>query len=300
MERKIKSEGVSKISVSKFKDYFLEEGFCSEDFVMSPMVRFKTMTGAPRVIEGMTVGVICNGTAKVVINDRAFELRSNSLFLLREESKITSFKCTKACTGYFATYSTAFIDSMKVDTSNMLSADVMFSLKPCFEAQADEVTSLHDIAGAVHSIAGRGELLYSNKIMASLLTSFFYAVASIINKNRSESKDGGDGSRADELMRLFIDELSASCERERSVEYYAKQLGITPKYLSLICKKKVGKNASKVIDGAVVNKAKELLAHTGMSVQEVSERLNFVSQSFFGKYFKQRTGVSPSRYKTQG
>ena len=117
MERKIKSEGVSKISVSKFKDYFLEEGFCSEDFVMSPMVRFKTMTGAPRVIEGMTVGVICNGTAKVVINDRAFELRPNSLFLLREESKITSFKCTKACTGYFATYSTAFIDSMKVDTS---------------------------------------------------------------------------------------------------------------------------------------------------------------------------------------
>lgn len=88
MERKIKSEGVSKISVSKFKDYFLEEGFCSEDFVMSPMVRFKTMTGAPRVIEGMTVGVICNGTAKVVINDRAFELRPNSLFLLREESKI--------------------------------------------------------------------------------------------------------------------------------------------------------------------------------------------------------------------
>lgn len=83
MERKIKSEGVSKISVSKFKDYFLEEGFCSEDFVMSPMVRFKTMTGAPRIIEGMTVGVICNGTAKVVINDRAFELRPNSLFLLR-------------------------------------------------------------------------------------------------------------------------------------------------------------------------------------------------------------------------
>jgi AraC-like DNA-binding protein len=101
-------------------------------------------------------------------------------------------------------------------------------------------------------------------------------------------------------MRKFIAELSASCERERSVEYYAKQLGITPKYLSLICKKKVGKNASKVIDGAVVNKAKELLTQSGLSIQEVSERLNFVSQSFFGKYFKQRTGISPSRYKVQG
>ena len=49
----------------------------------------------------------------------------------------------------------------------------------------------------------------------------------------------------------------------------------------------------------VINKAKELLTQSGLSVQEVAERLNFVSQSFFGKYFKQRTGVSPSRYKVQ-
>lgn len=299
MERKINSEEVSKVSVSKFKDYFLEDGFCSEDFVMSPVLRFKTMDGEPRIIEGMTVGVICNGTAKVVINDRAFELRPNSLFLLRPDSKISSFRCTKACMGYFATYSSTFINSMKLDTSDILSVDVMFSMKPCFDANGEEVAALHDIAATVRSIAGRGGLMYENKIMTSLLSSFFYVVASIINKSASSGATKIDGSRADELMHLFIAELSASCERERSVEYYAKQLGITPKYLSLICKKKVGKNASKVIDGAVVNKAKELLAHSGMSVQEVSERLNFVSQSFFGKYFKQRTGISPSRYKVQ-
>jgi AraC-like DNA-binding protein len=34
-----------------------------------------------------------------------------------------------------------------------------------------------------------------------------------------------------------------------------------------------------------------------MSIQEISTKLNFSSQSFFGKYFKQRVGVSPSRYK---
>ena len=66
-----------------------------------------------------------------------------------------------------------------------------------------------------------------------------------------------------------------------------------------VCKNKLGKNASKVIDSVVVNRAKELLMQPGVSIQEVSERLNFVSQSFFGKYFKQRTGVSPSRYKVQ-
>ncbi|MBR7097275.1 MAG: AraC family transcriptional regulator, partial [Alistipes sp.] len=82
-----------------------------------------------------------------------------------------------------------------------------------------------------------------------------------------------------------------------SVEYYARQLDITPKYLSLICKARTGKNASKVIDEAIVRKAKALLKQSGLSILEVSQRLNFVSQSFFGKYFKQRVGISPSRYK---
>jgi len=39
------------------------------------------------------------------------------------------------------------------------------------------------------------------------------------------------------------------------------------------------------------------LKYSGLSIQEISSKLNFASQSFFGKYFKQRVGVSPSRYK---
>ena len=48
----------------------------------------------------------------------------------------------------------------------------------------------------------------------------------------------------------------------------------------------------------VIHRAKDLLRQSGLSIQEVADRLNFVSQSFFGKYFKQRVGISPSRYKT--
>jgi AraC-like DNA-binding protein len=56
-------------------------------------------------------------------------------------------------------------------------------------------------------------------------------------------------------------------------------------------------NASKIIDEAVIRKAKELLKQSELSILDVSQRLNFVSQSFFGKYFKQRVGISPSRYR---
>ncbi|MBQ1222355.1 MAG: AraC family transcriptional regulator, partial [Alistipes sp.] len=39
------------------------------------------------------------------------------------------------------------------------------------------------------------------------------------------------------------------------------------------------------------------LRYSEMSIQEIANALNFSTQSFFGKYFKQHTGVSPSRYK---
>ena len=61
----------------------------------------------------------------------------------------------------------------------------------------------------------------------------------------------------------------------------------------------MNRNASKIIDEAVVRKAKSMLMQSGLSIAEVAEKLNFVSQSFFGKYFKQRVGMSPSRFKAQ-
>ena len=59
-------------------------------------------------------------------------------------------------------------------------------------------------------------------------------------------------------------------------------------------------NASKIIDEAIIRKAKELLKLPDISILEVSERLNFVSQSFFGKYFKRRLGISPKEYRREG
>ena len=299
MEREIKCEGVSKITVSNVKSYFSEESFPGEDFFLSPLTRLRSMSAGARCFEGMTVGIICNGTAKAVINDRTFELRANSLFLLGEGSVIQSFRCSKACEGYIASYSKSFVDSMSLDTSDLLSTDITFNMRPCIEVGRERVVHLQTVATAIRTLAAGGDMVYNDKVILSLFNALYYALASVVNSSITEDNADRHGSRSDALVHRFVAELGASCDKERSVEYYAKQLGVTPKYLSLVCKNKLGKNASKVIDGVVVNRAKELLMQPGISIQEVAERLNFVSQSFFGKYFKQRTGVSPSRYKVQ-
>ena len=72
------------------------------------------------------------------------------------------------------------------------------------------------------------------------------------------------------------------------------------KYLSSVVKEVSGKTAARWIDESVILEAKALLKYSGMSIQEIAYHLNFSTQSFFGKYFKQHTGTSPSRYKRKG
>ncbi|MDR1683483.1 MAG: helix-turn-helix domain-containing protein, partial [Candidatus Symbiothrix sp.] len=84
---------------------------------------------------------------------------------------------------------------------------------------------------------------------------------------------------------------------EKQVGFYAEKLCLTPKYLSRIIKQNTGKSAHEWLDDYVMLEAKALLKSTNMTIQQISDELNFPSQSFFGKFFKREEGISPRAYK---
>ena len=69
--------------------------------------------------------------------------------------------------------------------------------------------------------------------------------------------------------------------------------------MSALIKEVSGRSAAQWIDDYVILEAKSLLKYSDLSIQEIAYRLNFSTQSFFGKYFKQHTGISPGQYKAQ-
>ena len=71
----------------------------------------------------------------------------------------------------------------------------------------------------------------------------------------------------------------------------------TPKHLSEVIKRVSQKSANSLIDGYVCLEARALLKSTDMTIQQISDELNFPSQSYFGKYFKRLTGISPKEYR---
>lgn len=104
-------------------------------------------------------------------------------------------------------------------------------------------------------------------------------------------------SSAENIFGDFIDLLSSAYPKPRGVAYYADRLNITPKYLSVVCKKVGGKNASKIIDAYVSKDIETLLKSSRKSVKEISNELAFPNTSFFGRYVKKNLGCTPNELR---
>lgn len=280
-------------------DALCKKRICTEHYALMSLMDFQSEYAAGRLRDGVVVGLLCNGTAKAVVNGRNFEMRSGSIFLLNEDSQLSNLKYSKACKGYAVYYSRPFLESINININDFISARMIFRLRPCLMLQHFEVMRLHDIAIPLSGIVNLEADRYAREVAVSLFSALFYTLASVLSEYGVEMAATTKISRSESIFKEFVTLLIERCEQERSVEYYATALDITPKYLSMICRKQADKSALRVIDDAVIRRAKELLLRPDLSVQDVAAKLNFMSQAFFGKYFKQRVGISPSRYKVQ-
>ena len=105
--------------------------------------------------------------------------------------------------------------------------------------------------------------------------------------------------RKKELFSKFINELLESHQVSREVLFYANELGVSSGYLNEVCNEVSGHSAKAIIDSAVTAKLKYELSYTAKSIQELSDEYNFPSQSYFTRYYKRMTGLTPSEFRKE-
>lgn len=104
-------------------------------------------------------------------------------------------------------------------------------------------------------------------------------------------------SHRQKLVRQFQSLVVEHFLTKRTVDFYARKMNITPKYLSELLLAEVGKPAKTLIDETVYLEAKTLLRQTTMSVQEIANWLNFPETTNFIKAFKNREKLTPAAYR---
>ena len=103
--------------------------------------------------------------------------------------------------------------------------------------------------------------------------------------------------RKEELFVKFLALVKEHYMESRTISFYASKLFVSAKYLSSVVHEVSGSYASEWIDQHVILEAKAMLRTEGVSIKDVSNKLNFANQSLFAKFFKQHTGYTPKEYR---
>lgn len=105
------------------------------------------------------------------------------------------------------------------------------------------------------------------------------------------------GQRSADLYNRFMSLIAQHYQEAHDVSFYADRLSITARYLSRVTERMVSKSPKQVISNYLMAEACSLLQHTRLSIQEISDRLGFSSQSLFSKFFSAQAGCSPIEYR---
>lgn len=134
----------------------------------------------------------------------------------------------------------------------------------------------------------------SIELLRSILDLILTSCASLYKTDENILKGKGHV-----LVKKFFQLVEQHFQNNLTVSQYADLMALTPNHLTQTVTRLTGKTSSQIIKSKQILEIKRLLVHTNLSVTEIASRLNFSDQSYFAKFFKRETGVSPMQYRAR-
>lgn len=194
--------------------------------------------------------------------------------------------------------SAQFFSNHRLDIIKMSNEVIGAFNNPCFKLLPEECALFEQHIGLLSEIA-RSDYAYAKGSAYHLIASVFCLLGSSVSRQviNQGIEFQSVSARNKLIFDRFLDLVKQYHTEQRNVIFYANKLCISPKYLSKIVKSVSGFSAPQWIDRFVVRQAQQLLKNSDSCIKEISEELNFPCPSFFYKYFKQHTGMTPKQYR---
>lgn len=159
----------------------------------------------------------------------------------------------------------------------------------------EEAQTLYPLMLYLKNMVNNNGHLFKEEMIYHGFNLFMLEVVAVVQKYRGNDEQGM--TRREDILFGFLKQLAAHFKEERSVQFYANALFVTPKHLTKTVKELTTKTCGEFIDEMVIAEAKILLGDRSYSVGQIADHLHFSDQFFFSKFFKRRTGLSPKEYK---
>ena len=246
----------------------------------------------PHKIERVTQIVITAGSISCLVDFRYYSLTAPAMAIFLPDQVVESIDVDTEFKGFGMVMSASFTDSMNLPVS--LQERLFLKNNQFHSISNEELKAYQSCFDQVSSVMKQEDNPYREEIIKHLFSAYYYGLGYYVHSQQAEHVSM---TPQQELCERFINMVAEHFKGERDIGFYADRLCVTNKYLSTLLKQHTGMTALEWIERHVVLYAKSCLSSTTMSVQQISDELDFPSQSVFGKYFKRVEGLSPKAYR---
>ncbi len=300
----METKNFNSFSIARAKELFLTDDVINigDDFILTERTNEANydLLRYPTRIDAYMVAFCKKGSFKCSINLKEYDIREGMMILNLPQNiiRVESDDSAEAPSLTVIAASSQFLSQFRSDISKMLNEAFSILDNPCFTLQDSEMALIREHVGLINTVMQSG-YAYAQESVSHIISSVFFLFGSFLNRQmESQSKeDRPASSRHKIVFERFLELVTQHHLKERSVGFYADKLCITPKYLSKIVKDTTGLSAPQWIDQYVILEAQQMLKNSDLCIKEISDDLNFPNPSFFFKYFKKHTGMTPNQYR---
>ena len=240
------------------------------------------------------IATLCEqGSAKGKVNLREYNIESNGFIIILPGQVIGGSALSPDFKGKMIMVSPRFAEGINLGASLRLTKSV--ERKPYYLFPDEAALAFRNFIELCKSLILLKEESNIMEALQVLARGFFMGMEAFIT-HQDPLPRLAEGHSSD-LAEAFLNLVEVEYRRHRDLSYYANRLCKSAKYLSRVIMEATGRSATDWIERCVIMDAKAQLSSTQKRVSEISDDLNFASPSFFGKYFKRLTGLSPRAFR---
>lgn len=247
----------------------------------------------PQRINGCLFILCLRGECEISVHLAEHKIQKNNIVTILPDTFIHVHRQSSDCQLYIVGFGKELLNGANLfsSTMNYLSSLIESPVVPL----QPEVTDLFKDYFMLLIKMGRLKNVNPNQELTStILLTILHGIGSIHQNINISTRTF---SRGEEILKRLVQHIIKHYTKERSVSFYADLLHISPQHLSTTVNKVTGKTVTDIIAKLVITDAEAKLKSTDLTIQEIAYSLNFPDISFFGKYFKRYTGMSPKQYR---
>lgn len=285
------------LTIEKFKNRNLHSGhYYNNSLIITDRVDVELFK-SPCRIDAITVFICIGGKMDCSINLKHYHIGAD-MILVNLPDDVIQIHSAEAMEAYAVLISSSFLTELNIDFKNRSVFYLDIRHKAVCQLPHTEIATLKPYYGLLGDNIGR-QCAETPEVIRGLVRAFSYTIISLVRlfRQQDEEEETPGMDRNKQLFNKFMALVQLHHASVRGVKFYADKLCLTPNYLSGVIKDYTGKTVTEWVNEYVILEAQLMLKNSDMSISEIAYQLNFSSQSAFGKYFKQQTGLGPKAYR---